>query len=265
MFIRPSDNRFAKGGIIRDNRRIDKDMNPISINGVPVEDVPEGEVKVYKSYQKPELGPIGKLHPDTSVYDFIFSDSPDILKCKALFEDWTFPEIKTTPMDDYGQPEKRILPIRNLTRGAVNSTNFFIEQYLYAIINHDLFPISDFGSGQGMRADRSSVLVCVRACDPRYGILSEATVQYAVPLSTRIHDCISLAGCEIVDGEKLHYYTLNGDFNLGQRVSDDWFSTTTYKFNGVIYPMVRMYTDYQLDTQVFTPEQQLGSEIIQDD
>ena len=254
MFQRPSDARFPNGAIIRGNQRIDKASSTILQNKVVavVEDLEE-EIYTYKPLQRADLGPIGKVGPTATLYDLFISNSPEIQDIRAMFHDWTFPEIVTVFATDATAQEKRVHPIRNFARGKVGSTGFHVDQYLYAIINHSLFPVQGFGTTDLMSIDRTSTLVCIKVVDPRIGNLGNSYVEYSVHMSTPISEAVSLAGSEMIDSERVYYANLNGDMAIEEAVSNDWFSTHTYKFNGVIYPLVSHYSSYDVDVKPYEP------------
>lgn len=236
----------AEGGMIRNE-------STVKLNGStqsqPIQEKPP-EIKVYKRH-KLDAGPIASKPKSFSFYDLIVSQDPEDEELRFNgFEDWVFPDIKFPTIE--GRQIPTISPIRNIRRGTSRSydenaitqlTPAEYVQYAYILLNPSKAIIQSFGSLDGMRISRMHYLVCVEVGNPRTGRLDNTFIQYALPLSTPAVDCckVAVADSNWETSRFDYYYTIQGDNALEQEIFDEWFNTSKYYFNSVIYPRIRGY------------------------
>lgn len=218
---------------------------------------PDEEIRKYNSSINMSLGPIGLKHPSYSFYDLLVSNEFEDVKLREQsFEDWAFPIVNTTLND--GIIQTKVSPSRVIRRGfRTNSDGSYstdtivtgtkeIVQYLYIILNGMKMPVSSFGSDKGMTVARSNFIVCLEVGDPRNGYLGNTTIRYALPLNRSVRDCIQLINKD-VDAESnqmYYYYAILGDRDLEDEIRAKWFNPNHHIFNGVIYPKVRAFVDW---------------------
>lgn len=209
------------------------------------------QVKVYRSRQS-NLGPISQKGPEFTFYDLIVSTSQEDEELRYnCFEDWVFPKM-IYPDQGNGQVPIMI-PVRTIRRGVnripmeddtkqiTQMTSSECIQYAYILLNPNMVPVRSFGLHPGMTVNRTQHLACIQVGDPRTGRVDNAFVQYVVQLNTPVQKCCAVETTEMVDGECLYYYRIEGDKALEQKIFNDWFCTNQYFFNGVVFPKIRGY------------------------
>lgn len=218
---------------------------------------PEQPARVYNSSINTSLGPIGLKPFNYTFYDLLVSNEFEDAKLKEqCFEDWAFPIVNTTLKD--GIIQTKVSPSRVIRRGfRTNDDGSYrndtivagtkeIVQYIYIILNGMKMPVSSFGNDKGMSVARSNFIICLEVGDPRTGYLGNTTIRYALPLNRSVRDCIQLVNkdVEAESNQMFYYYAIIGDKEIEKEIYDKWFDPNHHIFNGVIYPKVRAFVDW---------------------
>lgn len=200
--------------------------------------------RVWNAHMHTEVGPIAAFAKST-LYDLLVEQSVEMEFIRQSFHDWAIPPVITIS-DGRGGYRAKLKPIKVFQRGKVTDTTFAVEHYLYAVLNHNLVPVSSFGDINHMPMNRTQTLVCVNVGDPRTGKLDKAYIEYAIPLNTAIGDCVNLAHKDhlTMSNKIQYYYRLESDEELMKRIGAIWFNDKTYVFNAGIYPRARNFVQY---------------------
>lgn len=194
-----------------------------------------------------------------TVFDLFFGQTPEAEICRSYFPDWAIPDIRVGKLENSENIcETRVMALRNISTGDVTTMEYKVSQYLYAVLNGVKATVSTFGDPDGTNCNRTNYFVCAYVGDPFTHILKDAYIEYAIPLNTRLNDCVKQTGMT-ADNLEFEYDRLVsmgklkeaeemrakgalkceivGDPELEEEIGIRWFNEMDNVFNSIIYPV----------------------------